>query len=272
MIFDCYGVLFDGGKCEWQAIRGFVAVFNAATGSKYQRSECLDVKHRNSKQPEVLLKCAGLPDTVIERKTVVWPPEYIRNHRKFHYLGEELSRCFGSRFRVRPHLLRIEEQGLYREKNCKQVVNKICEAIERGDVQGKDPFAWHFCPVNAWQDGWGRVEGIGLEGCCRYSPSWDDPADLKAARRKAIQGFRERCQEALTGASQKFEGYKDARHIILLQFIGNDEFLLEEDVEGIVESTTPGGSCDEVWVAFHDWRNECEYNVGWRRLWRKFDR
>ena len=86
VIFSC---LTPGGSCEWFHIRDFVNTFNAIHRTSYVRSQCLDVYGEDNQQPaqtpkrpEVLLECEGEVPIVIERKAVVWPSDFQRNHSK----------------------------------------------------------------------------------------------------------------------------------------------------------------------------------------------
>jgi hypothetical protein len=82
------------GKCEWfeGGLHAFVSHYNRERGTAFSLTECLDILTIGPaapKQPEVLLtdKLSGR-QMVIERKSVVWPLDYIRNEENFHLFAE----------------------------------------------------------------------------------------------------------------------------------------------------------------------------------------
>jgi len=249
-------------------ISGFVDIYNEEHGCRYERSECLDVIHRNSRQPEVLLKCAGQQDLVVERKTVVWPENYIRDHKGFHHLGNELSRRLGQRFRDNPHVLIIQEESLSNTENFQRATDEICSAIERGDVNGCKPFAWRLSPARNFEYLLnGDVHGIGIVANGKPGPWHNTPEKIMEIRSQTLVGFQNACRNVIVDARKKFEDYSRARRILLLQFISDTELVFDEDIEGILKSSIHADDCNEVWVAFHEWLNESDYQVNWRRLW-----
>src|SRR4051794_40543211 len=83
------GCLPKSGGCERQRTDPFVDHLNWLEGTDYVHTECLDVIYRNSPQPEALYtdKRSGRR-MVIERKSLVWPPEYIVGHKNDHFLRD----------------------------------------------------------------------------------------------------------------------------------------------------------------------------------------
>lgn len=86
------GCLPESGGCERQRTDPFVDHLNWSEGTNYVHSECLDVLYRNSPQPEALYIDKGSgARLVIERKNLVWPPEYAVGHKNDHFLVELVS-------------------------------------------------------------------------------------------------------------------------------------------------------------------------------------
>ncbi|KXB07064.1 hypothetical protein AKJ51_02145 [candidate division MSBL1 archaeon SCGC-AAA382A20] len=93
MIFQCHIPFCLNSKCEWRFIKGFVDLYNREYGTEYSRKVCPDVQIRDNKQPEVILEDGTTgKEIVIERKTVVWPVNYIENHVHWHQKAEEKAR------------------------------------------------------------------------------------------------------------------------------------------------------------------------------------
>src|ERR1700694_504418 len=86
------GCLPESGGCERRRTDPFVDHLNWLEGTNYAHSVCLDVLYRNSPQPEALYidKASGAR-LVIERKNLVWPPEYAVGHKNDHFLVDLVS-------------------------------------------------------------------------------------------------------------------------------------------------------------------------------------
>jgi hypothetical protein len=75
------------GKCEWLGggLDKFVRHYNQQCGTAFSLTKCLDIVNISGitpKAPEVLLTDSGTGKSmVIERKSVVWPDDYIHRHK-----------------------------------------------------------------------------------------------------------------------------------------------------------------------------------------------
>ena len=58
-------------KCEWRDLSHFVKKYNSENSESFDRTRCLDVEDRSSKQPEVLCKNESGETLVIERKSLL---------------------------------------------------------------------------------------------------------------------------------------------------------------------------------------------------------
>ncbi len=74
------------GKCEWRGggLDKFVSHYNRENGTSYVHTECLDIVRTGGQtkpKAEVLVTDATRSTLmVVERKSVVWPPNYILRH------------------------------------------------------------------------------------------------------------------------------------------------------------------------------------------------
>src|SRR5690242_10980821 len=85
------------GKCEWATLRNFVGQYNMIRGTTYTRSRCLDIEERNQSQPELLLESPSDEPMVVERKILVWPPDFFKYRRTEHDVFNQLQA------QVQPH-------------------------------------------------------------------------------------------------------------------------------------------------------------------------
>jgi len=267
VIFDCDALLFEGGKCEWTVIQGFVSVYNSLNITAYEVAACLDVVDRTSPQPEVRLVCPGAIDMVVERKSIVWPKNHIPDHRRFHEFAEAFVARMERNALLSQSMLCISEVSLRERIDITHAVETICDALDRGEIAGKMPFRWQLVPAAALGYSEEEVQGIDVE--CIGSQDLDllDPEAIRKRSSKAHEGFEEECYRALRAAAKKFETYRDLLRVVLLQFVGHETFLDDRNIEELVTTCADANAHDEIWVAVHDWINKDEYRLDWRKVW-----
>ncbi|MFP4029618.1 MAG: hypothetical protein ACLFWL_17705 [Candidatus Brocadiia bacterium] len=194
MIFHCHSRFRLQDRCEWRFIRKFVELYNEEKETAYRREVCLDVRNADRKEPEVLLEGSDGGQMVIERKSVVWPCDYIENHVHWHQRAKE----------------KTGPNGYYEE----------------------------ILPEN-----------LSLE-----------------AREEALQGFAGALQKTLTSVPEKLRPYPEAVHIVLLQLIGDDTLVLDEDVERMFAEADVPEAIDQMWVAYPEWVDAWNYRIAWRKM------
>ncbi|MDY0297571.1 MAG: hypothetical protein RB296_09670 [Acidobacteriota bacterium] len=271
MIFDC---LPESSRCEWRLLKPFVDDFNKANKSNYTLKRCLDVVNRDKKEPEVLLESPGLPALVIERKSVVWPDDYLKQHSKFHLIGERLS------FRLRG----LFTDGVYQfcfndtslggktDKQLKRDANNVVgqlvanqESIKTtGWFRSQTPFPWRLHRMKPEDKDESTPEnGIGvlMSRLDIYDESWES---FTKVHLHALEGFKRQLAKVINESRMKFENYSDARRILLLQFFGQNELVMDEDLLEIMADTELPDEIDEFWYACHLWIDESNYQIQWK--------
>lgn len=272
MIFWCYP---PSGKCEWAHLRDFVAHFNSLCGKSYRLSKCLDVEIRDEKQPEVLIEAAGEIPLVIERKSVVWPPEYFSNHSNEHDLFQRILELIGSSFQDTVYQLTIGAASL-KDKKKREVI-KLAEQIARSilanqataktyvGLYSRKPVPWSFRPLSSQE----RDESIPEKGVgfiVISEPDPGEPAEIIQRCETAKLGFAREFKNAAEAAVKKFQKYKECLKVLLVQFHGNGSFILDEDLIEIIKTAELPALIDQVWVAQPEWVSQDDYNVIWERI------
>lgn len=296
MLFSCVP---ETGGCEWAFLKVFVARLNTELGTNYVRTACLDVEKRNEKMPEILLEAPGLPPMVVESKVVAWPEDYCRRHSNFHNFANHFAKRLrsrstgfnGSRFKLRIHEDTLDGMVLRQVRSLAddlalQVHASEGEANGRKGVGGDKPVSWHF--------GLGRPEewgepasscGISVETVGKFEPDWecenleiDDEESLwrliearnqaqEARRLNAVEGFSCKLDEAIENARRKFEKFDGHKRLLLLSFVGDSSSgVIDEDLIGIVVAAQLPEEIDEMWVAYHNWISEWDYEFAWKRM------
>ena len=269
------------GGCEWQRLKGFVAQYNSESGTNYVRLSCLDVESQEEKLPELLMEAHGQPPLVIESKVVAWPREsYCHNHSKGHYFGE----CFvehlalaGKRFLNSPFELQIRASSLHGKKKkevkgcAEEIASRVLanqDAVCRNKgIRGRRPIPWRFVPAHPYD--WGEqtsVLGIGVV-TVDEEPDFTTIEDYDQRRQEAKRGYALELARAAESAAGKFEKFAGHKKLFLIYFVGDESNCLDDkDLRDLVRTAELLKTIDEVWVAFRDWINEWDYEVGWKRL------
>jgi hypothetical protein len=256
------------GKCEWfeGGLEQFASHYNATLGTDFNRTECLDVVRiggSTAKQPEVLLtNKANGEQMVIERKSVVWPPDYILRHNNEHLFADtvwNITRgCFGDR--CYELLVSGKQMEKLDSKRIKSVATEIGSAIVTMDVsklpvRRTSPVGWMFRRANVHEHG----DRKGIVVIHQDSVEMDDFLDESA---KA--GTTSQIQKELTAASLKFVEYPRARKLVLLDFFGTK--LWEDDIPPLMNEVQIPENIDEIWMSKRDWISEDDFEIGYERL------
>jgi hypothetical protein len=220
--------------------------------------------YRNTPQPDVLLVAEGMPDIVVERTSVVWPDRHVADHKRIHQIGDRLNQEFGRHYSSSPVVFECNGAELPELRALTAALDSLCHSIAAGRTRGSKPFPWRLRPFLLGFDDDGPQTGIGV--VVSSTDRWSSPQTVSQARNDALTGFSRGYRKALVHASEKFQSYPDDHHIVLVQFLGDDEFVLDEDVNGFVREADIPPLNDEVWGAYHDWQDEDNYKIGWQRL------
>ncbi len=274
MIFSC---LPPQGKCEWQHLRGFVSHLNTIDGKSYTRSRCLDVENRKGEEPEVLLESPNEISVVIERKSVVWPREYLRDHGNEHCLGDIVFARLDDLFRDSAYQLAYNEVSLKGKKKreveeiAKQITSTVLSDLTgakspRG-IGNRKPIPWRLRPLDPRERNESTPEvGLGITVWGEIEPDYT-PSEILQRQAVAKSGYAREFERAAKKAARKFVSYSDCLKLLLVQFYGSSSLLvLEEDIIDVIQSAQLPNLIDQVWVAQQDWISLDDYEIAWRRI------
>ena len=269
------------GKCEWVHCKGFVEQYNAAYGKAYSRSKCLDVEAKSvvgqdtPAEPELLLKAVGEPDMVVERKSVVWPPDHLSDHSNEHELFECIVDLLGDEFSDSLYKLTIREESLTgkKKREIKEIANRIADGVlanagaaksEHG-IRSAEPMPWRFRALSFYErDDNMPDSGVGV--VVESGWDWSDLSEISAKRDVAKAGYSEELDRLAKDAEKKFAKYTHCLKILLVEFYGDESsWIGDDDVIGIIQSAQLPKLIDQVWVAGQEWVSEGEYQIVWER-------
>ncbi len=276
MIFSCFPA---SKKCEWRDLIGFVNHYNNISQKAYRRSKCLDVELRNQKEPELLLEAPGEVPIVIERKSVVWPSEYLSDHANEH----DLYHTFVDRIRLRGNLfsdsayqLTVNAESLrgkgkrevrnFAEQIADFVVSAQFSVKSPNGISNEDPIPWRFRHLSLHE----RDEtvpdiGIGLVTHEKLE-SFESFQDLHRIT-IAKSGYSDEFNRIVKAAAEKFTKYSDCERLLVVQFFGNSSiYLQDEEIVEIITTAQLPDAIDQVWLARQEWISESDYEIAWDRV------
>ena len=260
------------GKCEWfqGGLAEFIRHYNNECGTSYILKKCLDVERigdATPKMPEVLLtdRTDGR-QMVIERKSVVWPTDYIRRHENEHAFAEAIWQTAGGWYQDACYELIVsglQMDKLTSRKMVMTVAHDIASAIDprRGLTvprRGSVPVKWRFRRAGIYECEQPKGIVVVYDGNTSFADFSDETA--KAGTVAAMQ-------KQLDAASQKFENYPTVLRVVLLDFYGTQ--LEEDDILLLVPAVTIPQSIDKIWMSKREWISEDGFEIGYRRLFKR---
>lgn len=258
------GCLPESGGCERQRTDPFVDHLNWLEGTNYVHIMCLDVVYRNSPQPEALYVDQGSGRRlVIERKNLVWPPEYAVGHKNDHFLVDLVTgglRDLISDDAYELHLdLSVSGTTVELEEFAAVIVETVrtrFPEIRAGMTVGSSQVGrrWKF-----WLgDRSSRVfdgapeTGLGIH--------WDVPTSLDS-RGTPPDGFLAEVSRLFGACVRKFASYTDARRILVIEQHGDMRYMGAWWWKGVLEAVSVPPQINELWDAMFDWLDD--YEQGW---------
>ena len=202
MVFWCFPPTI---KCEWSDLRSFVDQYNATYGTSYTRKACLDVEIRDRRAPELLLESPGKIPVVIERKSVVWPSDYMSSHRNEHRLFEEVPRALADAFEDGAYKLTVRADYLKGKSrtDVRNLVDQITHEVlsdrtsarMRCGIRGSGPIPWSFRPLGSYDlDGSEPTTTIGVSvlepgSSTTHLEMWKRAPRPRPASRRSLRGL-----------------------------------------------------------------------------------
>jgi hypothetical protein len=216
-----------------------------------------------AKQPEVLVTDpADGKRMVIERKSVVWPPDYILKHNNGHNFADTIWAETAGRFNDACYELDVSGRQIetIEARRINEIAKQIGSCIAGLDssqlpFRGTHPFNWTFYRANEHEHE-GRKGIVVVESSEMRLDSFLGE-DAKAGTALAMQ-------KELDAASLKFNGYSGMIRVVLLDFFGTE--LWEDDVPPLMGSLSVPVNIDEIWMSKREWISEDSFDIGYQRL------
>jgi hypothetical protein len=260
------------GKCEWANLKAFAEQFNGTFGTQYRLSKCLDILDSSKPQPEIQLESTGEQCMVIERKAIVWPPDYLQSHNSEHkFFGYFVPRVSPA-FQDDAYQLELRTRDVHGNKEyVKHLAREIADAvltrraqvIEAGAIYSSHPIEWCFRQIQEYErddDTPKNGVGVSLKDPLRRLPRSHD--ELPRVHKRIAQTV----DKLLAKAAIKFVGYPNCLRVVVLEAYGDNLLPTDEDIEQIIQSALWPSNIDQIWLAEPEWLTESEFEVTYRQV------
>lgn len=271
-VFECCRI---GNTCEWHTgLSRFALGYNQAYNKSYRLAACLDAQNRTRKepitpkQPEVLLKAAGEPCIVIERKSIM-TTDYARSHGNFHFLVDHFGHLLGHHFPDSMYNLEviapaIGKQGKHEIRNIAHQISSAVVSgrqlvVQNSGIWGVDPIPWHF--YEELPEGFTGSTSIraGINTIVRTGPIATVP-DMQLIK----AGYVAALKKEVGKAAKQFEQYGHCQKLLLLEFYG--DYPIGPDIVDIIKEAPIPNVVDQVWLAYKEWVSGIDYETCWLRV------
>lgn len=257
------------GHCEERVLAPFVTHYNASTGKCFRFQRRLDVTGPTPQPEAEYADAVSGSSLVIERKSLVYPPDFV----KFHRTQQDVSETIDERIRDV-----LDPQRAYRltlrtirgnRTSISNLVDEICGRIALELSHVHDGYTiGERTPGNEWsfveeqlsereyfQPTTGLIfEFEGARG--RFNPYFGIPDDLA---REATRLFNT--------TSDKFASHADATRLLVLDTFGIANIMTDAGWDALFRAVSVPPNIDEIWMTKH--ANITDLACGWifQRLW-----
>lgn len=258
------GCLPKSGGCERQRTDPFVDHLNWLEGTNYRHDVCLDVVYRNSPQPEALyIDTNSGKRLVIERKSLVWPPEYTVGHKNDHFVRDLIIEGLTDLTDDDPYELKLESAVSGTKEELQKFADLIIEIVRTRFLEIRSGME-----VGSTQIGrrWAFWLGDRSDRRFQNAPEtglgfhWDIPQS-KDVELKPPETFLKEASRLFVACVPKFEPYMDARRILVIEQFGDIRYMGAWRWKGFLEIVVPPPAITEIWDGMFDWLDD--YERGW---------
>jgi hypothetical protein len=248
----------DSGGCERGRTDPFVAHLNVLEDSHFEHEACLDVLDRTSPQPEALyVDTVTSVRMVIERKAIIWPPNYPQTHKNDHFLAQTVTEALRAICQDQLYALVLEPSVEGRptevDQFAKDVIRQVGQEIGlvragRSIGSRRPGRRWCFRLQNAWERYCHPLKSGLVVFWCPESdmPELCEPESIPEALQEVLRRIFASC-------SRKFAPYPDARKVLLIDPHGDLRHAPVDWFARLFGSYPPPKEIDFIWLGVYDW-------------------
>lgn len=189
--------------------------------------------------------------------------------------SDSALKLLGSQFQGLPYRLYVSIRDIPVGPNraaalgrtvAEQVIAQSPVIAEKGVAKGRTPIPWEFHRLTQRdaECDYGPLHGVmvELEG--------STGADLMSVTREDLKqnevALGQMIETRLGQAAAKFDSYPKALKVVLLDFIGDDDFLLDDDIRRLVGAARCPDEIDQVWVSEQEWVSLTDWEPVFRQV------
>jgi hypothetical protein len=263
----------DTGGCECSRLVELIAAINSRDGREFRHEFCLDRLERNTPQPEAsFVDAADGTTMVVERKSLVWPPDAMARHRQDHRLASQLIQRLGEACRGYPvgvylpqlNRMRVNEVTAFGESIVSQVLPRLPRILAGGPGVGcgshKEGWTWRVVKEDSEDREFMDEPATGLV------VRWETEAE-EVPSCSVTPGLISELKRLLRAVDKKFRHHAGARRVLVMEGFGDARWLFEDDWSAIRNLCSLPESIDELWTCM-TWEPgpSHEYEEIFRRL------
>ncbi|TET44164.1 hypothetical protein E3J62_11110 [candidate division TA06 bacterium] len=209
---------------------------------------------------------------VIERKILVWPPDYVRRHNLEHEFSDLFISLVKGAFEEDLYALEVSTKYLCGDKQgvkdmARQIADKVLESVRHvcssKDISARCPLPWRFGRLPDFL----RDESTPDKGVGVYFLGPPDLFEVDSIERsQARDGLSRQLQEVLVQVESKFGAYDDSLRVLILEVYGNNTCLSDSDVEDAICKAALPPCVSQIWLAYPEYIGEWDWRVAYRRV------
>lgn len=250
-MLDC---LPPKSKCEWRKLQLLVENYNEKYRTNFALEECLDVKERNSPQPEVRLSDENIKKhMVIEHKSINWPPDRCKKHNVFHETCDQVCQGIGNEYNDDFFILDFGGEVDFDRKTQKALVKEITDSLlnqKKGIYAGKRIGSRKIFPWVFYKDD--RDHKLGIV----FNEHLFDLIEVE--ERELIPNYKNETQKALQRCISKLESYPNDLKLVALSYYSNCIYSNLELITKVINSIEIPQIVDQIWIEDQEWISEDE--------------
>ena len=146
------------------------------------------------------------------------------------------------------------------------IVSNIGKAKSPGGIGSRKPIRWGFRPLAPYEMD-ERNPANGIRSLVSLSSSCDlEPPEFRQSKETALAGFAERFDREANKAGKKYDEYPNCQRLLVVQFFGESDSVMDEEIIEIVKAARIPNQIDQVWLTGREWVSLDDYELAWERV------
>ena len=111
------------------------------------------------------------------------------------------------------------------------------------------------------------IKANGIRSLVNVESKWDlELTEFRQNREIALAGFAERFGREADRAGQKYGEYANCEKLLVVQFFGESDSVIDEEIVEIIKESQVPNQIDQVWLTGREWVSADDYELAWERV------